>query len=134
MMKPLNSMKSMSSLIIKGDRKIPMKKNLMRVSGNKVYKVREVKNFETWLAWTAAASMKEQGWKTTDRPVKFSLDVIFGDKRKRDLQNCFASVCDALNNIVYVDDAQIEVLSASKKYIKGEWSFILEIEVIDEVT
>lgn len=124
----------MSRLIIEGDRKIPMKKNLMRVSGNKVYKVKEVKHFETWLAWTAAAAMKEQGWRKTDQPVRFSLDVVFGDKRKRDLQNCFASVCDALNNIVYVDDCQIEVLAASKEYIKDEWSFILKIEVIDETT
>ena len=127
-------MRSMSRLIIEGDRKIPMKKNLMRVSGNKVYKVKEVKHFETWLAWTAAAAMKEQGWRKTDQPVRFSLDVVFGDKRKRDLQNCFASVCDALNNIVYVDDCQIEVLAASKEYIKDEWSFILKIEVIDETT
>ena len=124
----------MSRLIIEGDRKIPMKKNLMRVKGNQVYKVKEVKNFETWLAWKAAAAMKEQGWRKTDQPVRLSLDVVFGDKRKRDLQNCFASVCDSLNNIVYVDDCQIKVLAASKEYIKGEWSFILEIEVIDEIT
>ena len=124
----------MIRLIIEGDRKIPMKKNLMRVSRNKVYKPQEVKHFETWLAWTAAAAMKEQGWRKTDQLVRFSLDVVFGDKRKRDLQNCFASVCDSLNNIVYVDDCQIEVLAASKEYIKGEWSFILEIEVIDETT
>ena len=124
----------MSRLIIEGDRKIPMKKNLMRVKGNQVYKVKEVKNFETWLAWKAAAAMKEQGWRKTDQPVRLSLEVVFGDKRKRDLQNCFASVCDSLNNIVYVDDCQIKVLAASKEYIKGEWSFILEIEVIDEIT
>ena len=122
----------MSRLIIEGDRKIPMKKNLMRVSRNKVYKPQEVKHFETWLAWTAAAAMKEQGWRKTDQLVRFSLDVVFGDKRKRDLQNCFASVCDALNNIVYVDDCQIKVLAASKEYIKDEWSFILKIEVIDD--
>jgi Holliday junction resolvase RusA-like endonuclease len=124
----------MSRLIIEGDRKIPMKKNLMRVKGNQVYKVKEVKNFETWLAWKAAAAMKEQGWRKTDQPVRLSLEVVFGDKRKRDLQNCFASVCDSLNNIVYVDDCQIKVLAASKEYIKDEWSFILKIEVIDETT
>ena len=127
-------MRSMSSLIIKGDRKIPMKKNMMRVHNNQVYKQRDVKDFEKWLAWTAAVAVREQGWVITDKPVKLSLDVVFGDRRTRDLQNCFASVCDALNKIVYVDDAQIEMLVASKKYVKSEWSFILEIEVIDEVT
>lgn len=133
-MKLLRNMRSMSSLIIKGDRKIPMKKNMMRVRNNQVYKLRDVKDFEKWLAWTAAVAVREQGWVITDKPVKLSLDVVFGDRRTRDLQNCFASVCDALNKIVYVDDAQIEMLVASKKYVKSEWSFILEIEVIDEVT
>ncbi len=133
-MKLLRNMRSMSSLIIKGDRKIPMKKNMMRVRGNQVYKLKDVKDFEKWLAWTAAAAVREQGWVITDKPVKLSLDVVFGDRRRRDLQNCFASVCDALNKIVYEDDAQIEMLVASKKYVKSEWSFILEIEVVDEVT
>ena len=130
----MSNMRSMSSLIIKGDRKIPMKKNMMRVRNNQVYKLRDVKDFEKWLAWTAAVAVREQGWVITDKPVKLSLDVVFGDRRRRDLQNCFASVCDALNKIVYVDDAQIEMLVASKKYVKSEWSFILEIEVIDAAT
>tara|TARA_R100000664_G_C2750524_1_gene137851 strand:+ start:1508 stop:1882 length:375 start_codon:yes stop_codon:yes gene_type:complete len=119
-------------LIISGDRKIPMKKNLMRVKANRVYKPKEVKDFETWLAWKAAAAMKEQGWRKTDQNVSLGLYITFGDKRKRDLQNCFASVCDALNNIVYVDDCQIVSLNGTKEYKKDEWSFSLEIEVHDE--
>ena len=122
------------TLRIVGDRKIPMKKNLMRLRGSQVYKPKQVKDFETWLAWLSAAAMNEQGWSKTDKPVKLSLDVVFGDRRTRDLQNCFACVCDSLNNLVYEDDKQIEVLVASKKYVKGEWSFILQIELIDEAT
>ena len=68
-MKLLRNMKSVSSLIIKGDRKIPMKKNMMRVRGNQVYKLKDVKDFEKWLAWTAAAAVREQGWVITDKPV-----------------------------------------------------------------
>ena len=117
-------------LKIVGNQKIPMKKNSMRVSGTKVYKTKDVKAFEMYLSWAATIAMKKQSWSRTDKPVSLHLDVVFGDQRRRDLQNCFGAVCDALNEIVYDDDCQIEQLSATKQYIKNEWSFIITVEVL----
>ena len=45
----------------------------------------------------AALACAEQGWLCTDGPVALSVAVVFGDRRKRDLQNCFGALCDALD-------------------------------------
>jgi Holliday junction resolvase RusA-like endonuclease len=120
-------------LVIKGDRKIPMKKNRMRIKGNYVYKHKDVREFEMWLSYLASVAMKKQNWVKTDGFVSMHIDVVFGDKRRRDLQNCFGAVCDSLNEVVYVDDCQIVKLSATKRYVKSEWSFIIKIELCHDV-
>ena len=96
--------------------KIPSKKNRMMICGRRLVKPKHVKEFESSLATAAVCNMKAHEIKVTDKPVRLHLDVVFGDKRKRDLQNCFGSICDALNGVVYEDDSQIVVLSASKRY------------------
>ena len=111
-------------LVIYGDKKVLMKKNRMKVTRQgKVYKSSETKHFEAYIRNLAQVACAEQKWECTDRDIHFTMTVFFGDRRRRDLQNCFASVCDALEGIVYENDSQIKFLSASKGYEKGRWGF-----------
>lgn len=108
--------------------KIPAKKNNMRVYNNKLVKPKSVKYFEGDLRLAAINHMTMIGCHTMEGNVKLNLDVTFGDKRRRDLQNCFGSICDALNDVCYYDDSQITELSATKKYIKNVWKFTITIQ------
>ena len=58
------------------------------------------------------------------------LDVTFGDRRRRDIQNLFGSVCDSLNGVVYDDDHQITKVSGSKVYKKGHWEYTITITTL----
>ena len=117
-------------LVISGDRKVLMKKNRMKVTRQgRVYKSSETKHFEAYIRNLAAVACAEQDWDCVAGDVSFSMTVFFGDKRKRDLQNCFASVCDALEGIVYDDDSQIKFVSGSKEYVKGVWAFRILVDV-----
>lgn len=113
---------------IEGTGKIPSKKNQMIICGKRLVKDNSVRMFEAALRGQAIAVMTAAGLQPTDKPVKLHLDVTFGDKRRRDVQNCFGSVCDALNDIVYNDDCQIQILSAKKNYIRGEWCYSIYVE------
>lgn len=119
-------------MLILGRRKIPSKKNNMGIRGNRMYKPKDLKEFEDYVGWLAKQSMIHCGWVKTDQPVEMVLSVVFGDKRKRDIQNCFGSVCDALNDIVYDDDSQIRRIVGSKSYEKGVWSFKIEVNLCGE--
>jgi Holliday junction resolvase RusA-like endonuclease len=107
--------------------KIPSKKNRMRVYNNRMIKAQDVRTFETMLANRARQIMSLLKLDPLEGPVKLHLDVTFGDRRRRDLQNLFGSVCDSLNDIVYVDDHQITKLSGSKVYKKGQWEYTITI-------
>lgn len=115
----------MKTVVIEGTGKIPSKKNRMRVFKNRMIKDKGCREFEQLLAAMARDVMKNDVPFKDD--VSLSLMVIFGDRRRRDLQNLFGSVCDSLNGIVYDDDSQIVDLQGSKHYIKGEWKYTIRI-------
>lgn len=119
-------------MIVRIDRqgKIPSKKNQMIVCGRRLVKDNKVRAFEAELRAAAIMTMTCAGLQATDKPVSLHLDVTFGDRRRRDVQNCFGSVCDALNDIVYDDDCQIQTISATKHYIKGEWCYSIIVKTI----
>jgi Holliday junction resolvase RusA-like endonuclease len=119
-------------IIIEKSGKIPSKKNRMKVWRNRMVKEKGVKDFERELRMFGIQQMTFAGLRTLDGPVRLRLDVTFGDKRKRDLQNCFGSVCDALNEVCYHDDSQIVELSGSKQYIYGVWTYRIEVESIND--
>lgn len=107
--------------------KIPAKKNRMRVYGKRMIKDKTTRTFEAMLKARAIEIMNAIGHPIITGPVKLHLDVTFGDRRRRDLQNLFGSVCDSLNGVVYDDDHQIVKLSGSKVYKKGEWEYTITI-------
>ena len=110
-------------VIIDGFVKVPSKKNKMKVGKGKVYKDGEIKSFEHYLRLIAVKAMREQNIALFSVPVTMNLIITNGDRRRRDLQNAFGAICDAMNGIVYKDDYLIHQIIASKRYKKGEWSF-----------
>lgn len=110
--------------------KIPSKKNQMIICGRRLVKHSDVRTFEATLRAAALQVMTAAGLQPTEKPVELHLSVTFGDRRRRDVQNCFGSVCDALNEIVYADDSQIQNISASKQYSKGEWCYSIIVKTI----
>jgi Holliday junction resolvase RusA-like endonuclease len=117
-------------IIINQIGKIPSKKNNMKVFRNRMVKPKSLKEFEGALKLIAINQMTMIGGRTIDGDVSFDLDVTFGDKRKRDIQNCFGSICDALNDVCYHDDSQIVELSARKRYKKNTWKYTITIQSI----
>jgi len=111
--------------------RIPSKKNQMIVCGRRLVKAKQVRHFEAELRLAAIDVMTAAGLQPIDGPVSLHLDVTFGDRRRRDVQNCFGSVCDALNEIVYLDDSQIHNISAAKSYNKGEWCYTIIVKTIN---
>ena len=114
-------------LKILGYRKLVSKKNKMKVYNRRLVKTKELKDFETYVSFIALEAMKEQEAEIFKVPVELELKVWFGDKRKRDLQNCFDTVCDSLENIVYTDDSQIRKLTGYKYYEKNIWKFEITV-------
>lgn len=114
-------------LKILGYRKLLSKKNKMKVYNRRLVKTKELKDFETYVSFIALEAMKDQELEVFKVPVELELKVWFGDKRKRDLQNCFDTVCDSLENIVYTDDSQIRKLTGYKYYEKNIWKFEITV-------
>jgi len=114
-------------LKILGYRKLLSKKNKMKVYNRRLVKTKELKDFETYVSFIALEAMKDQELEVFKVPVELELKVWFGDKRKRDLQNCFDTVCDSLENIVYTDDSQIRKLTGYKFYEKNIWKFEITV-------
>jgi len=110
--------------------KIPAKKNRMRIYKQRMIKDKTVRTFEAMLKQRAIEIMTLIGHPVIEGPVKLHLDVTFGDRRRRDLQNLFGSVCDSLNGIVYNDDHQIQKLSGSKMYKKNHWEYTITITTL----
>lgn len=110
--------------------KILSKKNKMKVFRNRIYKSKEIKDFEKMVAGVALVEMNKSNLLPTTSPIRLNLDVWLGDNRKRDLQNFFDTICDALQSVVYVDDSQIVELSAKKYIIPGVWKFKIKIDIV----
>ena len=51
-------------------------------------------------------------------PVSLRVEVYFEDRRTRDLDNVVKQIGDSLNGIVWIDDAQIVEIAASKQCVK----------------
>lgn len=108
---PRTKEKIMFRLEMKG--KVPSKKNLMKVTRTgRLYKDKKVREYEEELTLRAKEVMGDA--QPFANECHMTLEVTFSDRRRRDLQNCFGAVCDALNNVVYVDDYLITSITATK--------------------
>jgi Holliday junction resolvase RusA-like endonuclease len=124
-------------LEIEGYRKVVSKKNKLKFSRRhgRAYKPKDVKEFEAYVQEVADKARQEYEAATcviwpTDKKYRLILTVTFGDKVRRDVQNTFSCICDALEGIVYDDDCQIVEIYGKKEYEKDTWKFKIDVEVI----
>lgn len=109
---------------------IVSKKNKMRVARGRVYKPADVIDFEHALQKAAAEVVCNIGdWQPLEGNLQLDLHVQFPDRRRRDLHNCFDTICDALQGIVYNDDNQLFQV-VGRKTIGKSWSLTLTITEI----
>ena len=103
----------------------------MIVTRNRMIKPKKLKEFEYQLKTLAIDEMTRKQQQTLSGPVSLHLTVTFGDQRRRDIQNCFGSICDALNDVCYHDDSQIVEITGVKRYEKNNWEYIIQVETIE---
>ena len=106
------------------------KKNRLKFGKGRTYKPKEVQDFEDALAKAAAEVVCNiPDWQPLTGDLQLELHVQFPDKRRRDIHNCFDTVCDSLQNIVYVDDNQIFQVYG-RKTIGKRWSLTVTVTEI----
>lgn len=99
----------MMSFTLKGN---PQSTNhLYRHRGHLVYMTAEGRALKESYIW----QIKSQ-YKGTPKKGRISLrlDLYFGDKRKRDIDNYNKILLDSLTGILYEDDSQIDFLTITK--------------------
>ena len=118
-----------------GFMKIPAKKNNMKFNSKtkKMYKPHDIRAFEEYLAELATEKKREwevemgRAW-PMNAEYYLKVEVVYGDRRRRDVQNIFGSVCDSLNGVLYGDDCQVRRIAAQKHYDKDTWQFNIRLE------
>lgn len=72
-------------------------------------KGREFKN-------NVAKELEKYNFKKTDERLFVDIELNFKGKRKRDIDNYCKAILDSLNDIVWYDDEQIDILKIKKFY------------------
>ena|SRR3990167_1694577 len=107
-------MKKEIKIILLGN---PISNNhIYKTHGHIVYLSKEGKDLKEQYQWQAKAQYK--GEPLLGR-LKVSVDLYFGDKRKRDIDNFGKLWQDSFNGIVWLDDSQIEKITIEKHYDKN---------------
>lgn len=94
------------------------------------------RNYKAYVAVLAANAAKEHGWEYTEGPVLVVINAYFSVPKskskkykaacykgtelpckKPDADNIAKIICDAMNGIVYKDDAQICELTVIKRFV-----------------
>jgi len=115
-----------------------------RFSGH-AYTSKRTKGYETHIRGCAMAALAqwridgrtnelkpERGHRHWNAVRRFSLNVVLfmQDRRRRDLDNCIKSICDALNGMLWDDDAQIDELYAFRRYDKDNPRAIVTVSAL----
>ena len=100
-------------IILKGN---PLStQHIYGTSGRRRFMYQDAVNLKTSYCYDAKRQWKG---KPIEGDINLKIDLFFGDKRKRDWDNFHKLTMDALTNIVYFDDSQIQTALVSKKYDK----------------
>ena len=87
-----------------------------RGAGGRWYTPQATKAYEAAVGWSARAAGVRDAY---EGPVRLTVGLWFPDHRRRDVDNCAKSICDALNGIVYLDDSQVVELTV-RRYVDRE--------------
>lgn len=100
-------------------------KTVCRGGKSFVYLTKEGKDIKEYYGLLAKSQFKGKPLKT---PIKVSIDLYFGDKRRRDWDNYHKLSFDALNGIVWEDDSQIYEVCVRKFLNDKNPRIVLDID------
>jgi Holliday junction resolvase RusA-like endonuclease len=116
----------------------PYRKETFIPKGGKypiVYTSKKIKEWKAIVRMTAQQEVGQSGWKITDEPVRAT--VVFGSikpkswkktenipKKKPDVESLFKSTLDALEGVIYTDDARICQLFAFKLFTDKPFCYV----------
>ena len=105
----------MEKIIIDGQ--TPSKKNGKRIvrAKGRVFVV----SSERYLSWEKQAKESMKGMKMLEGPLKLTVDFYHKDRRKHDLDNELASICDLLTEGKVIKDDSCQVLRTVVGNFKG---------------
>lgn len=89
----------------------------------KMYMTKEGKDIKERYQW----ELKKYITKIETGEIEVKLDLYFGDKRKRDVDNFNKLILDAGTGILYADDSQIQKLTIAKHYDKENPRVVINI-------
>ena len=97
----------------------PVGKERPRVGTRGTYTPQATADYEAKVAWAAKA--RHPGLRPKAGAWCLAVTAVFGDNRRRDLDNVVKTVMDALEGVVWVNDSSVVKIKASKSVVKGQW-------------
>lgn len=108
-------MKYMDKIVLSGS---PLSnQHIYANTGNRRYMKKKAKERKEQYYWEAKSQWRK---KVRTSVVGIDLVLVFGDRRRRDIDNYCKLPLDALEGVVYTDDKQIDSLNIEKTYDKEE--------------
>ena len=97
--------------------------------GGKRFTPAKTRAYQQKLAWHMLRA-RPAGWPLNGEYV---LDVgfWFGDRRRRDVDNCLKSIMDAGNGVLWADDSQVRRLGAGRELDAARPRAEIWVEVVD---
>lgn len=90
----------------------------------RLYMTKDCKDLKEDYQWQLKSQWKKKPLK---RDIDMRVELFFGDKRKRDVDNYNKLLMDSMSGIVYEDDVQIQSLLIIKNYDKKNPRIEIEI-------
>lgn len=93
----------------------------------RVMKYMEYREAVAWAAKSAGVKPIPKG-----QPVEVEITICMNQRGNYgDLDNYQKTILDALNGIAWADDRQVEVITASRLWVKGEEKTVVSVEQMD---
>jgi len=113
MMKNIKNINKLQKIILLGN---PLSTNhIYKRHGNFIYLSKEGKNLKESYMWQIKSQYRGE---PLTGSVKLTVELYFGDKRIRDIDNYNKLLLDACSGLLFIDDKQITELTIKKFYDK----------------
>ena len=99
-----------------------------RGKGGQWYTPQSTRAYEEAVGWAARDAGIRNPYQGT---VRLEIVLWLPDRRRRDVDNCAKSICDALNGIAYLDDSQIIELTVRRAVDRERPRAIVTVEAVD---
>lgn len=107
----------------------PVGKERARVTAHGTFTPEKTARYES-LVRSLARLSTPPGW-TLGGQYALTCRVFYGDRRRRDLDNCVKCIGDGLNKSAYTDDSQVAELHAYRGYDKARPRVEVELMLLE---